>query len=182
MTIYTIGHSTRGIEDFVALLREFGIEAVADVRAFPASRRNPQFSREALERTLVGAGIEYAWFGRELGGYRKSSEGLGEASPNRGWRIEGFRIYSDYAGTEAFRTGLEALLALAARRRTVIMCAEKIHTKCHRRIISDHLAARGHDIRHIVDPGTESRHELTSFARVIDGRVEYPPAGSGSLF
>ncbi len=184
MRIFTIGHSTRTIEDFLALLREFGVEALADVRAFPGSRHNPQFGREALEASLRAAGIEYHWLGRELGGHRKASEGLGDASPNMGWATEGFRLYADYMRTPSFHEGLRRLMELARRLPTAYMCAEKIYFRCHRRLISDALTAAGFEVVHIVDPGRSLPHEMTPFARLgPNGTLEYPPPDEpGPLF
>jgi len=175
MRIYTIGHSNRGLEEFLELLREYGIEVVIDVRRWPTSSRYPHFNGESLRETLEGRGIEYIWLGDILGGYRRYS--LGEASPNKGWSRGGFRNYADYALTEEFRRGLERILEIAAERRTAIMCSERFYWRCHRRIISDHLYARGVEVLHIIDRGRLRRHRLTRFAVIRDGVPIYPSKG-----
>jgi uncharacterized protein (DUF488 family) len=172
MCIYTIGHSNRSQEEFLELLAEYGIQAVADVRAFPTSRRYPHFSRERLERALAGAGIVYLWLGRELGGYRR--QGLGENSPNTAWRAGGFRNYADHMLTPEFQRGIERVLELAQGRKTAIMCAERFWWRCHRRLISDFLVAQGHRVVHILEADRTAEHRLSPFAQVEAGRVIYP--------
>jgi len=191
MKIYSIGHSTHSLGHFLSLLEEHCIRAVADVRAFPSSSRYPHFNRPNLERSLEKHGIRYAWLGRELGGYRKKSEGLGEASPNTGWDREGFRTYADHMLSESFARGIGRLLDLARTARTAFMCAEKHYWRCHRRLISDYLVSRGEltpsagaaqaglqpepvEVLHILDPGLVRAHTLTPFAAVRSGRLFYP--------
>jgi len=170
--VYTVGHSTRSLEEFLSLLKEHGVEFLVDVRRWPTSGRSPHFNRDSLERALAGEGIGYAWLGESLGGYRR--KGLAEESPNKAWGSEGFRNYADHALSEEFKEGLEALLRIARTRRTAMMCAEKHYWRCHRRIISDHLAARSVEVVHIVDRGRTRRHRMTSFAVVKDGVPTYP--------
>jgi len=172
MCIYTVGHSDRSQEEFLELLAEYGIQALADVRAFPTSRRYPHFSRERFERVLAGAGMVYLWLGRELGGYRR--RGLGESSPNLGWRAGGFRNYADHMLTPEFQRGIERVLELAQGRKTAIMCAERFWWRCHRRLISDYLVAQGHRVVHILEAGRTAEHRLPPFARVEGGRLIYP--------
>jgi uncharacterized protein (DUF488 family) len=170
MTVWTIGHSTRPIDDFVALLRREGIEQLVDVRRFPGSRRQPQYNRDALARTLADAGIAYV-HQPSLGGRRRPPAD----APASAWRNEGFRGYGAYMRTPEFRDALGELMARAAGRRTVIMCSEAVPWRCHRTLISDALAARGVEVEHILD-ATTSRHKMTPFAVVRGDEVIYPPS------
>lgn len=169
MLIHTIGHSTRPFDGFVAVLRAHAIEAVADVRTVPKSRHNPQFHIDALTRTLPEAGLGYVHL-RALGGLRHARPD----SPNAGWRNASFRGYADYMQTPEFAAGLAELLALAAEKRTVIMCAEAVPWRCHRSLVGDALLVRGHEVLDIYDERTAKPERLTSFA-VVDGlEVTYP--------
>ena len=168
MTVWTIGHSTRPIEDFVALLARERVERLVDVRAFPGSRRYPQYNQEALADTLAAAGVEYLHRPR-LGGRRRAPKD----APASAWRNEGFRGYAAYMRTPEFHAAIEELIARADERRTVIMCSEAVPWRCHRTLISDALTARGVEVDHILDAST-SRHKLTSFAVIGDGQVTYP--------
>ena len=170
-TIFTIGHSTLPIEDFLALLAAYGIEQLADVRTVPRSRRNPQFNADALRSSLQTAGIAYVPLG-ELGGLRKPRAD----SPNSGWRNESFRGYADYMQTGEFAGGLERLVELAAERRTAIMCAEAVPWRCHRSLVADALAVRGIGVVEILGETSYRDHALTPFARVRGTTVTYPPA------
>ncbi|NIO48203.1 MAG: DUF488 family protein [Candidatus Aminicenantes bacterium] len=172
---YTIGHSTRKIEEFISLLRAYRIEVLVDVRAFPVSTRNPQFNKENLKESLFQNDIEYVWLGREFGGYRKKSEGLGESSPNKGWKVEGFRIYVDYMLTDIFKSAADQLINLSENKTVTYMCAEKFYWRCHRRLISDYLLSRGHKVWHIIESDKLRKHELTKFAQVKEGILTYPP-------
>ena len=185
MDLYTIGHSTRSFAEFASLLKRYGIKILVDVRAFPTSTRNPQFAREELKQKLLEEGIEYAWLGEELGGYRRG--GLGAQSPNKGWETEGFRNYADYMISAPFKRGIEKLLKFAASKRLApwnkrwdystglaYMCAERFYWRCHRRLISDYLVANGHRVLHIVDEARTIEHKLPNFAEVIDGELRYP--------
>ena len=171
--MYTIGHSTRTIEEFLRLLKEHGVEILVDIRRWPTSKRCPHFDRTGLEASLGEEGMEYVWLGGSLGGYRE--EGLGEASPNKGWESGGFRNYADHALSEEFRRGLGEVLRIAEGGRAALMCAEKHYWRCHRRIISDHLVARGVPVAHIVEGSRTVGHRLTGFAVVRDGVPVYPP-------
>lgn len=181
LTIHTIGHSTRPLADFIALLQENGIDCVVDVRAFPGSRRHPQFNRESLEAALPAKGLAYVHM-RALGGRRKADEALVD-SPNTLWRNDSFRRYADHALSEEFREALEALEALAREHRCALMCAEAVWWRCHRRLIADWLLARGHDVRHILNAGKTEAASLTPGARVTDSAQVIYPAGpeQGSL-
>lgn len=178
MIVHTIGHSTRTAAELVALLREDGIDLVADIRRFPRSRTNPQFNAEALGPALRKERIGYRHLAA-LGG-RRSAAGAKEPSHNTLWREAAFRAYSDYAETDEFRAGLDALLALARERSVAIMCAEAVWWRCHRRIVADYLLARGVEVRHILGPGKIEPAKLTPGAVVeAGGRVSYrdPEAG-----
>lgn len=170
MRLYSIGHSNRPLDDFLALLRAHDIAGLADVRAFPASRRWPHFGREALEESLPEHGVRYLWI-PELGGRRKPSKGV--ESRHKAWTVDAFRHYADYAETAAFESGLAKLLELAAAGPAAYMCAEALYWQCHRRLISDHLLVRGHEVLHIGGRGKAEAHRLTSFARVVEGKLIY---------
>jgi uncharacterized protein (DUF488 family) len=178
--ILTVGHSTHPIERFVALLSGAGVEAIADVRRYPGSRRNPQFGAEALAGSLAGAGIGYESFGEELGGRRSSKRrpagaGSGESPPdNSAWRNASFSAYADYMSTLEFQRGLERLEALAAERRTAVMCAEAHPSRCHRQLIADALLARGRRVLHLLRDGALEPHALNEHAVVAGERVSYP--------
>jgi len=169
-TLWTIGHSTRGWEEFLALLATQRIEAIADVRRFPGSRRYPWFAGETMAANLPAAGIDYLWL-PQLGGRRRVQPG----SPNGGWRNASFQGYADHLYSAEFAEGLEQLLQLAVRRRTAVMCAEAVWWRCHRRLIADVLTERGIPVLHILDAGHVQPHALTGNARVVDGRLVYPP-------
>ena len=168
-TLYTIGHSTRPIEELIAALEAHQIQTLVDIRAFPMSRRLPRFNRESLERSLDGAGIRYTWM-KALGGYRKKM--LAE-SPNIGLRNESFRNYADYMMTAEFEHAVESLLALADVSRTAYMCAERAYFQCHRRLVSDWLVTHGHEVQHIDGTGPVKPHVLTPEARMVEGQVIY---------
>jgi uncharacterized protein (DUF488 family) len=176
LTIYTIGHSTRSSEELLALLREAGVELVADVRAYPSSRRHPQFNRDALAAWLGAAGIGYRHM-PGLGGRRSPVPG----SPNGGWRELAFRGYADHMRSPEFQAALAELEAAARATPTAIMCAEAVWWRCHRRLISDALVARAWRVEHLGIDGAAAVHELTEFAVVgPGGTLTYPPA-QGSL-
>jgi uncharacterized protein (DUF488 family) len=171
MNVYTIGHSTRSAEDLLALLRQAEVELVADVRAFPSSRRHPQFNRAELAKWLPEAGTGYAHM-PGLGGRRKPAAD----SPNGGWREAAFRGYADYMGSVEFRRALAELEDAARERPTAVMCAEAVWWRCHRRLIADALTARGWRVEHLGLGQPPPTHELPDFAIVEqDGTVTYPP-------
>lgn len=173
--VYTIGHSTREADELVELLRRNGVERLVDVRRYPGSRRNPQFNREALAGTLEAAGIGYR-HAPDLGGRRDPRPD----SPNDGWRNAGFRAYADYMGTGTFVAELDRLTAEARVARVAIMCAEAVPWRCHRRLVSDALVARGVGVRHIISGAEPESHELHELARLdAAGGLTYPaPAPS----
>ena len=169
-TVWTLGHSTRTPEAFLALLAGYRIEAVADVRRFPGSRRYPHFASEALADLLPAHGIAYRWIPK-LGGRRKLQPG----SPNTAWRNASFQGYADYIATAEFAEGLEELLELARTKRTAMMCAEAVWWRCHRSIIADVLKLRGIEVMHIIDADHATVHPYTSPARIVDGKLSYTP-------
>lgn len=169
---YSIGHSTRSLEDFVAILREAGVEGVADVRRFPASRRFPHFNRDALEASLPASGIGYRHFPM-LGGRRGKARA---DSPNGWWEIEAFRNYADHALEPEFREALGQLRAWGHERPVAVMCAEAVWWRCHRRLVCDNLLAAGESVVHLLDRGKSEAARLSDGARVqADARVLYPP-------
>jgi uncharacterized protein (DUF488 family) len=171
--VWTIGHSTRPLEGFLELLAENGIEAVADVRRYPGSRRWPHFAREPLAMALANGGLFYMWF-PELGGRRTSRSD----SPNTGWHSAAFRGYADYMATEAFAEGLDRLVNLASGVRTAVMCAESLWWRCHRGLIADVLRWLQFEVIHILGPGSTASHRYTAAARIVSGRLSYSAAGS----
>jgi uncharacterized protein (DUF488 family) len=174
--VLTIGHSTHPLERFLALLARHGVEALVDIRRFPGSRKYPHFTRDNLAAALPKSGVEYHWL-EALGGRRHAQR---DASPNLGLENRSFRNYADYMLTDAFREGAEDLLRVARRKRTAILCAEGLYWRCHRRLVSDFLAASGVAVQHILPSGELRPHTLTSGAVIEDGRVTYP--GERSLF
>ena len=167
--MWTIGHSTRTIDEFVSLLKENEIKFLADVRAFPGSKRYPQFNKEALEELLNAHAIHYEHF-PELGGKRKSKPD----SRNTSWRNASFRGYADYMETEKFQRGIERLLDVAAESgATAIMCAEAVWWRCHRSLIADYLKARELEVIHILGAKKVEPHPYTPPARIVDGELSY---------
>lgn len=169
--LFTIGHSTHPLDGFLGLLARHGIEALADIRRFPGSKKYPHFNRDHLATALPQAGVEYRWF-EPLGGRRKGS---GESSRNLGLRNESFRNYADYMATPEFHEAIGSLLELAGRRRTAFMCSEGLYWRCHRRLVSVYLLAQGITVRHILPDGELRPHALTEGARIEGGEVSYPP-------
>jgi uncharacterized protein (DUF488 family) len=168
-TLYTIGHSTRTLEELIQTLRAHQIRTLVDIRAFPMSRRLPQFNRESLAETLPAAGIRYVWM-KALGGYRKK---ILEESPNIALRNDSFRNYADYMLTADFESAMEELIKLAEEAPTAYMCAERVYFHCHRMLVSDWLVAHGHEVLHIDGTGPVRPHKLTAEARMIEGRLIY---------
>jgi uncharacterized protein (DUF488 family) len=174
--IYSIGHSTRDIEEFLSLLKRESVRRVADVRAFPTSRRFPHFNRDELARSLSAAGMEYAHH-PDLGGRRVPRTD----SRNTAWRNAGFRGYADYMETPRFRDALGQLVDGALESPTAMMCSEAVPWRCHRSLLADAFLALDWEVCHILDSGTSS-HVLAPFARVERGTVRYSPADQPSLF
>lgn len=167
-TIWTIGHSTHTWEGFLGILKGHRIEALADVRLLPGSKRYPHFNRETLAAELARVQIEYRHFA-ELGGRRKPRPD----SPNTAWRNESFRGYADYMDNHEFRQGITALAELARARRTAVMCAEAVWWQCHRALISDWFKVRGVQVMHILSENKAEEHPYTSAATIVEGHLSY---------
>jgi uncharacterized protein (DUF488 family) len=175
-TVWTIGHSTRPLKTFLALLEQYQIEAVADVRRYPGSRRLPHYSQAPLDDALRQNGIAYHWI-ESLGGRRRPRP----ESPNTSWRNIQFRGYADYMAGPAFEGGLNELLDVAERLRTALMCAEAVWWRCHRALISDALSVRGIEVVHIIDETHAVVHPYTSPARIFRGQLTYVPTEGTAL-
>ena len=171
-SIWTIGHSTRSADDFVAVLQAHGIEVVVDVRRFPGSRRHPHFGGDALAARLAAGGIGYAWLSR-LGGRRRGDSG----PEHEGWRNPSFRAYAAYTWTDEFARGLDELLLIAAGARTAVMCSELLWWRCHRALVADVLRFLGLEVIHLAGEGPGTPHPFTSPARVCGDRLIYPADG-----
>ena len=170
MHLFTLGHSTRSLEEFQAILQGAGVRRLWDVRRYPGSRRYPHFSRDALEQSLPAIGIAYEHVA-ELGGRRKPQPD----SPNRAWKNASFRAYADHMATDEFQAAIERLEAAAAREPLVIVCAEALPFRCHRRLIADLLVARGWEVTHLLGPKRREPHRLNPDASLLDdGRLVYP--------
>ena len=168
-TLYTIGHSTRTLEELIAALQGHSIQTLVDIRSFPMSRRLPHFNRESLEKSLPEAGVKYVWM-KELGGRRKK---IRDDSPNVALRSPSFRNYADYMLTAEFQCAIAELIRMAEHSRTAYMCAERVYFRCHRLLVSDWLVAHGHEVLHIDDTRPPKPHKLTAEARLIDEQVIY---------
>jgi uncharacterized protein (DUF488 family) len=168
-TLYTIGHSTRPLAELIEALQAHEIKTLVDIRAFPMSRRLPQFNRESLDKSLLAAGIRYRWM-PALGGYRKK---IRDDSPHIALRNASFRNYADYMLTAEFENAMAELIALAENSRTAYMCAERVYFRCHRMLVSDWLAAHGHEVLHIDGTGPVKPHRLTKEGRMVAGELIY---------
>lgn len=168
MRIHTIGHSTRSIEEFLALLGAHDIRRLADIRTIPRSSRHPQFERDALARALADHGITYRHL-PGLGGLRRPRRD----SPNTGWRNDSFRGYADYMQTPAFAVALDELIAFADAQPTAMMCAEAVWWRCHRGLVADALVVRGVEVLHITSRAAASLHRLNPMAQLDGGQITY---------
>jgi uncharacterized protein (DUF488 family) len=175
--IYTVGHGNRPLEEFSALLKNSEIACLVDVRAYPGSRRHPQFGRAELERSLQATGVRYVWEGKALGGRRRPRPD----SPHSALRNESFRAYADHMETEAFRAGVESVLERASEERVALMCAERLPWQCHRFMISDYLVAAGIEVLHVIDGSTPRRHTLRKEVRVSSGHLIYDVSTQSEL-
>ncbi len=167
--VYTIGHSTRSLDELVAMLRSFEVEVVADIRTIPRSRHNPQYDASTLGRELHARGLDYVHLAA-LGGLRHARKD----SVNTAWRNASFRGYADYMQTDAFEEGLLELRALGAHGPVALMCAEAVPWRCHRSLVADALVARGARVEHIMGRERASAHHVTPFAHVAGTHVSYP--------
>jgi uncharacterized protein (DUF488 family) len=167
--VFTVGHSTRTLDELIAMLRSFDVTILVDVRTVPRSRHNPQFNADALAEALPSRGLRYVHL-KALGGLRKSRPD----SPNQAWRNASFRGYADYMTTDDFESALASLRELTAEGCVAIMCAEAVQWRCHRSLVADALVARGAHVEHISAPGRSTPHRMTPFAKVRNGRVTYP--------
>jgi len=166
--VYTIGHSTHSIDEFIKMLQSFKIKHLVDIRSFPGSKKFPHFNKENLEASLKENGINYTHI-KELGGRRKMQKN----SINTRWRNESFRAYADYMETENFKKGIAELEAIASKQATAYMCSEAVWWRCHRSMVSDYLKAKGWKVLHIMDVNKVEEHPYTSPARVIGDQVFY---------
>lgn len=169
VTVYSIGHSTHSLDEFLAMLQSQRIETVIDVRTVPGSRHNPQYGQKELGASLPEHGLRYLWM-KSLGGLRHTTK----ASQNLGWRNASFRGYADYMQTPEFDRAIDELISLATERTVVIMCAEAVPWRCHRSLIGDALLVRGIGVIDIMSTTSAKLHELTSFAHVDGTRISYP--------
>jgi uncharacterized protein (DUF488 family) len=172
--VFTIGHTTRPLAEFISLVQAHGVDLVLDVRTVPRSRHNPQFNRETFPDALEAAGIDYEHVGA-LGGFRRA----GADSPNAGWRNASFRGYADYMQTPAFAAAIESVVDQAKSRHLALMCAEAVPWRCHRSLIADALLVRGTRVEEIVSAARTRAHVLTAFAHVEGTVVTYPPQADG---
>jgi uncharacterized protein (DUF488 family) len=168
-TLYTIGHSTRTLDELLEVLHAHSIVTLVDIRSLPMSRRLPHFNRESLEKTLPQAGIRYVWM-KELGGRRKK---IRDESPHIALRSPSFRNYADYMLTEEFRSAIADLIELADQSPTAYMCAERVYFRCHRMMVSDWLVGHGHQVLHIDSIGPTKPHNLMAEARLVDDQIIY---------
>lgn len=169
--IWTIGHSTRELGEFIYILKSFKIECIADIRSFPGSKRYPHFNKEALELSLPQNNIKYIHL-RELGGRRK----VKPDSINAGWRLAAFRGYADYMETSSFKEALQGLERLGSAERIAYMCSEALWWRCHRALVSDCLKLHGWTVLHIMGIGKTQAHTYTSPSRIVNGELLYPAA------
>jgi len=171
-TIWTIGHSTRSLEEFVAMLDSVNIVTLVDIRTYPSSRRYPHFNKEALQDSLPSHGIEYIHL-KELGGRRRPVKN----SVNTAWRNEAFRGYADYMQTKEFSKAVEKLEAIANKSPTAYMCSEAVWWSCHRSLVSDYLKWKGWTVMHIMDIAKFTEHPYTKPASIVDGSLSYRQPG-----
>ena len=175
MTVFTIGHSTRPVDEFLDLLRSNGVAQLIDIRTIPKSRHNPQFNADALAASLRAAHIGYVHL-KELGGLRHAKRD----SVNLGWRTASFRGFADYMQTAEFVEALERAIQLAGEKPSALMCAEAVPWRCHRSLVADAFVVRGIRVLEIMSAAEPTEHKLTPFARVHGAQITYP-SDQGSL-
>ncbi len=166
--VWTIGHSTRPMEEFISMLNSFNIELVADIRSFPGSRKFPQYNKEVLSVSLPQNNIQYVHL-KNLGGRRK----VKPDSKNTAWRNAAFRGYADYMETDAFKEGITALEKIALKQRTAYMCSEAVWWRCHRSMVSDYLKVHGWKVMHIMGIAKDEEHPYTAPAKIVNGELSY---------
>jgi uncharacterized protein (DUF488 family) len=171
-TIWTIGHSTRDIEEFLEILQSFSLTSLVDVRHYPGSKRYPHFNKDQLSDFLNSNSIHYYHI-VELGGRRKP----GPDSPNNAWKNDAFRGYADYMETDSFKKGISELKEIARKERTAYMCSEAVWWRCHRSLISDLLKSEGWQVMHILGKNKAEEHPYTSPAKIVDGKLSYQEGG-----
>lgn len=169
LMLYSLGHSDRSEADFLKILHAHGVVCLADVRAYPASRRHPQFSRPHLARKLEEAGINYLWLGDALGGLRKAAG----TSAHTALAAPAMQAYADHMSSDAFKSGIDRLLAQARQAPTAMMCAERLPQQCHRSLIADYLATRAVEVIHLLDIGATEMHCLNPALRLAGDRLIY---------
>jgi uncharacterized protein (DUF488 family) len=168
VTIYTVGHSSRGLDEFIELLKSHGVETLADIRKLPGSNKHPHFNRDELAASLARVRIGYVYL-EELGGRRRQNKD----SLNTAWRNRSFRAYADHMETEEFRRGVDELLGYARDKRTAIMCSEAVWWRCHRALVADYLKAMGVPVCHIMSGRVAKPHPFTSAAKFVDNKLSY---------
>ena len=168
MNVYTVGHSNRGLDEFVGLLKAHGVETLADIRKLPGSNKYPHFNRDELAASLARAGIAYVYL-EELGGRRRQNKD----SQNTMWRNRSFRAYADHMETEEFRRGVGKLLDYAGEGSVAVMCSEAVWWRCHRALVADYLKSSGVNVYHIMTGTAAKPHPYTSAAKVVDGKLSY---------
>ena len=173
-SVFTIGHSTRPVSEFIEIIKAYGIKRVVDIRTIPRSRHNPQFNKDELNKSLRAVKIGYRHM-KGLGGLRHALKD----SLNMGWRNASFRGFADYMQTEEFKENLEKLIEAAEKRAIIVMCAEAVPWRCHRSSIGDALLVRGVHVRHIISARSFKDHTLTPWAKVDGGKITYPPEVEG---
>lgn len=177
ITVYSVGHSNRSIEQLFALLHEAGIRLLVDVRSQPVSQRHPQFEGETLRADLEEAGLQYHWAGRSLGGLRSPRAD----SPHIALAEDGLRGYADHMDTDFFQKGVTQLINLAGQSTTAVLCAERLPEQCHRQLLADYLLLQGVTVMHLIEPGKQREHQLSAQARRESARLVYDRLVSGTL-
>ena len=177
VSLFTVGHGSRSVQEFLDILHCGGVSCVADVRSYPRSRRHPIFSRPILSSRLEEEGIAYRWMGAALGGFRKASS----QSPHVALKVSGLRGFAEHMHSGVFLEGIEELLHLASRHTTAILCAERLPQDCHRSLIADHLVAHGIPVVHLIELDHQAPHRLNTLARRQEGRLIYDRGNTEQL-